>query len=180
MSAGLVNGHGICVAELGMHRVNPEHLDPEPFSDLATTDFLFREEPDEEEETRTTETGVMAMLLRKARATRSEDRRCPTFTLSRTVEKNEIGRACEPPDAHCVSHSSGSDSSPVDFNCTIPFDENGIFVAPSQPSGERASLAAVSGRIVFFQKSDGKTLSPNSRVLVRRCKGSVACKSSNI
>ena len=50
MSAGLVNGHGICVAELGMHRVNPEHLDPEPFSDLATTDFLFREEPDEEEE----------------------------------------------------------------------------------------------------------------------------------
>ena len=65
-------------------------------------------------------------------------------------------------------------------NCTIPFDENDIFVAHSQPSGERASLAAVSGRIVFFQKSDGKTLSPNSRVLVRRSKGSVACKSSNI
>jgi hypothetical protein len=38
-----------CVAELGRHRMNPEHLDPEPFSDLATTDFLFREEPDEEE-----------------------------------------------------------------------------------------------------------------------------------
>ena len=117
------------------------------------------------------ETGVMAVLLRKARATRSEDRRCPTFTLSRTVEKNEIGRACEPPDAHSVSHSAVSDSSP---------DENGIFVAHSQPSGERASLAAVSGRIVLFQKSDGKTLSPNSRVLVRRSKGSVACKSSNI
>jgi hypothetical protein len=30
--------------------MNPERLDPEPLSDLATTDFLFREEPDEEEE----------------------------------------------------------------------------------------------------------------------------------
>ena len=65
-------------------------------------------------------------------------------------------------------------------NRTIPFDEDGIFVAHSQPSGERASLAAVSGRIVLFQKSDGKTLSPNSHVLVRRSKGRVACKSSNI
>jgi hypothetical protein len=100
--------------------MNPERLDPEPLSDLATTDFLFREEPDEEENTRTTEARVMAMLLRKARATRSEDRRCPTFTLSRTVEKNEIGRACEPPDAHSVCHSSVSDSSPADFKLHNP------------------------------------------------------------
>jgi hypothetical protein len=81
---------------------------------------------------------------------------------------------------HSVSHRSFPTQALWISNCTIPFDENGIFVAHSQPSGERASLAAVSGRIVFFQKSDGKTLSPNSRVLVRRSKGSVACKSSNI
>lgn len=66
-----------------------------------------------------TATEMMAMPM-KARATRSEDRRCPTFTLSRTVEKNEIGRACEPPDAHSVCHSSVSDSSPADFKLHNP------------------------------------------------------------
>jgi hypothetical protein len=33
----------------------------------------------------------------------------------------------------------------------------------------------VSGRIVFFQESDGNALSPNSRVLVLRSKQSIAC-----
>jgi hypothetical protein len=30
--------------------MNPKHLDPEPFSESATADILFRQEPDEEEE----------------------------------------------------------------------------------------------------------------------------------
>lgn len=64
---------------------------------------------------------------------------------------------------------------------TIPFRQKGyFFVDHSQPCGERASLAVVSGRIVFFEESNGKTLSPSGRVLVLRSEGSVACKSSNI
>lgn len=41
---------GICVAELGMHGMNPEEHDPEILNYAAATDILFREEPDEEEE----------------------------------------------------------------------------------------------------------------------------------
>jgi len=46
----MVDGLGICVAELGMHGMNPEDLDPELLSHSATADIFFREEPDEEEE----------------------------------------------------------------------------------------------------------------------------------
>ena len=33
-----------------MHRINPKHIDPGPFSHSATAEILFRQEPDEEEE----------------------------------------------------------------------------------------------------------------------------------
>ena len=33
-----------------MHRINPKHIDPEPFSQSATAEIIFRQEPDEEEE----------------------------------------------------------------------------------------------------------------------------------
>jgi hypothetical protein len=64
---------------------------------------------------------------------------------------------------------------------TAPFAQKGhSFVDRSQPCSERAALAVVSRRIVLFQEPDGKTFSPNGRVLVLGCKGSVAGKSSNI
>ena len=39
----------ITAYHLGMHRMNPEYLDPDP-SDRAVADILLKEEPDEEEE----------------------------------------------------------------------------------------------------------------------------------
>ncbi len=39
----------ITAYHLGMHRMNPEYLDPDP-SDGKVTDILLKEEPDEEEE----------------------------------------------------------------------------------------------------------------------------------
>jgi len=38
------------VVEFRMHRINPKHIDPEPFSQSATAEIFFRQEPDEEEE----------------------------------------------------------------------------------------------------------------------------------
>jgi hypothetical protein len=35
---------------LGMHRMNPEYLDPDSSDRSVTADILFRQEPDEEEE----------------------------------------------------------------------------------------------------------------------------------
>jgi len=35
---------------LGMHRMNPEHLDPDPSDRSAAADILLRNEPDDEED----------------------------------------------------------------------------------------------------------------------------------
>jgi len=39
----------LCLPKLGMHGMNPEHLDPEPSDRSLPADVLLRQEPDEGE-----------------------------------------------------------------------------------------------------------------------------------
>ena len=89
---------------MGMHRMNPEYLDPDSSDRSVTADILLRQEPDEDEndEEEEDEGDNRKKMTRKAtKGTQSERVTCPDFAQADDGQR-EPYRSCQ-----CDSGSPG-------------------------------------------------------------------------